>query len=121
MRTCVGSWEGEVMRGEREFGGRGSERMAAAAMAAAEVKKTQHTSWVQTGLYLSYEIVFASLHPHYDPAPVSAWLSVSFPDRAVKEGTPLDPKLASSQGLALDLWLLVSCGIESVVPFKTRF
>lgn len=41
---------------------------------------------------------------------------------AVKEGAPLDPKLASSQGFAPDLWPLVSGGIESVVcHFKNPF
>lgn len=43
-----------------------------AVVAAAAAKKTQHTSWVQTGLYLSYEIVLPNLHPHYDPAPLCA-------------------------------------------------
>lgn len=64
------------------------------AATAAEVKKTRHTRWVQTGLYLSYEIVFPSLHPHYAPAPVlilafSLIPSYSMSDMAVKDGGPL--------------------------------
>lgn len=82
--------------------------VATTVVAAVAAKKTQHTSWVQTGLYLSYEIVFPNLHPHYDSAPVFNLATSLIPrqsmsDVSVKKGTPLGPKLASSQGLIPDL------------------
>lgn len=82
--------------------------VATTAVATAAAKKTQHTSWVQTGLYLSYEIVFPNLHPQYDPAPVFNLATSLIPRQSmsvvsVKKGTPLGPKLASSQGLIPDL------------------